>query len=321
MAQPHPSVCCAARWWRTAVVRVCLCVRSLADAAVGTQDNARQDLSPLFDEMSEFIAEGRAAGGVVVHCAAGISRATAACVAYMVQREGLSVNAAFRKVNPRSFPDNPEPSPKFGQCSAADSATPTHSLFALTQIFHIRPQVYPNEGFWRQLRDLESVLLEKGVALRELREGELRVLSEAEAPHNTDGPTVEDTIKQLDNAAGRTASFTSIALTATVTLSPTAGPAQAVELLKKWNENPATGPGIVITDYSTDDHSVSCRVRLVASRRSSAAADVRGALDEALGGPQHVEGIAVEGEIPLHTAGPSPNPKNATGNSRTVVAH
>eukprot|EP00035_Acanthoeca_spectabilis_P005903 m.118639 g.118639 ORF g.118639 m.118639 type:complete len:128 (+) comp13250_c0_seq3:580-963(+) len=47
------------------------------------QDHARQDLSPLFAEMADFIQGGRRDGGVVVHCAAGISRASTTCIAYM----------------------------------------------------------------------------------------------------------------------------------------------------------------------------------------------------------------------------------------------
>jgi ABC-type tungstate transport system permease subunit len=53
---------------------------------------------------------------------------------------------------------------------------------------------------------------------------------------------------------------------------------------------------MVIADYSTDQHSVSCRVRLVAARRATAAADVRAAITTALYNTGLVQSILVEGE-------------------------
>ena len=34
-----------------------------------------------FKEIADFIEEGRKQGGVVVHCAAGVSRASTSCIA------------------------------------------------------------------------------------------------------------------------------------------------------------------------------------------------------------------------------------------------
>merc|ERR1712066_570188 len=104
---------------------------------MGTDDVESQDLSVHFDEMADYIEEGRKNGGVVVHCAAGISRASTTSIAYMMLKEGLTVDAGF------------------------------------TKIHHVRNFIHPNRGFWRQLRDLEAVLTGRGVELRELQEGEL----------------------------------------------------------------------------------------------------------------------------------------------------
>eukprot|EP00931_Biecheleriopsis_adriatica_P068774 TRINITY_DN42689_c0_g1_i1.p1 TRINITY_DN42689_c0_g1~~TRINITY_DN42689_c0_g1_i1.p1 ORF type:complete len:366 (-),score=46.26 TRINITY_DN42689_c0_g1_i1:324-1421(-) len=101
------------------------------------QDAEDQTMSGHFDEMANFIEEGRQAGGVVVHCAGGISRASSACIAYLMMREGLNLEAAFRKVH------------------------------------RVRIQILPNPGFWRQLRQLETKLRGRGAELRELRDGEL----------------------------------------------------------------------------------------------------------------------------------------------------
>ena len=56
----------------------------------------------------------------VVHCRQGISRSAALCVAYLMLRRGLSCAAGFRKVH------------------------------------RARSVVRPNNGFWKQLRDLEA---------------------------------------------------------------------------------------------------------------------------------------------------------------------
>eukprot|EP00911_Craspedida_sp_UC1_P000703 UC1_evm1s536 len=110
---------------------------------IGAADEARQQLQPVFREMADFIAAGRAAGGVVVHCAAGISRATTGCLSYMLLHQHIQLEAA------------------------------------LTRIYYVRDIVHPNEGFWSQLRALEASILADGVELRGLLRGELDALKPA----------------------------------------------------------------------------------------------------------------------------------------------
>lgn len=96
------------------------------------EDSEDCNISVHFEEIAEFIEAGRKQGGVVVHCAAGISRACTAACAYLMIKQNLSLGAAFYKV---------------------------HSA---------RNCVHPNDGFWRQLRDLENVLKLKGQDLKPL---------------------------------------------------------------------------------------------------------------------------------------------------------
>lgn len=96
---------------------------------IGAVDSEDFNLSVHFEEIAEFIEGGRQMGGVVVHCAAGVSRASTACLAYMMLRQKIGLDAAFNK------------------------------------LITARSCVQPNPGFWRQLRDLESVLKARGVQL------------------------------------------------------------------------------------------------------------------------------------------------------------
>eukprot|EP00913_Durusdinium_trenchii_P011595 g10889.t1 len=66
---------------------------------IGAEDSSDCNLSLHFQEIADFIEAGRAKGGVVVHCAAGISRASTSCMAYMMMKEHWSLDAAFRKVH------------------------------------------------------------------------------------------------------------------------------------------------------------------------------------------------------------------------------
>lgn len=92
-------------------------------------DSAGYNLSEHFGEVVDFIDEGRKRGGVVVHCAAGVSRAATSACAYLMAREGLDLNSAYSKV------------------------------------FACRNVVHPNAGFWQQLRDFEAALIAQGCAL------------------------------------------------------------------------------------------------------------------------------------------------------------
>lgn len=80
-------------------------------------------MTGLWEQASEFIDESLPLGGVVVHCAMGVSRSSSTCIAYLMLRRGLSLEAAFRRV------------------------------------FHARDHIFPNVGFWQQLRSLEKRLL------------------------------------------------------------------------------------------------------------------------------------------------------------------
>eukprot|EP00211_Chloroparvula_japonica_P015422 CAMPEP_0119121602 /NCGR_PEP_ID=MMETSP1310-20130426/2157_1 /TAXON_ID=464262 /ORGANISM="Genus nov. species nov., Strain RCC2339" /LENGTH=216 /DNA_ID=CAMNT_0007111173 /DNA_START=114 /DNA_END=761 /DNA_ORIENTATION=+ len=64
----------------------------------------RQDDSPLtqirqhFEEGHAFIDEHRKNGGVVVHCAAGVSRSATMVISYVMQSERLPLREAFHRV-------------------------------------------------------------------------------------------------------------------------------------------------------------------------------------------------------------------------------
>merc|ERR1712224_141902 len=77
---------------------------------------------------------------------------------------------------------------------------------AFKKIYRVRDFIHPNPGFWRQLRDFEAVLRERGAILRE---PELIFEKEAKA---------EDAINQFDLDASTHGAFTSVYLTARITL-------------------------------------------------------------------------------------------------------
>jgi hypothetical protein len=102
---------------------------------VGADDAEDYNLSEHFAEIVDFIEAGRRKGGVVVHCAAGISRATTSCCAYLMVKEDWTLDAAFERIHT------------------------------------VRPFVHPNRGFWRQLRDFEASLRRQGKTLKDLPPG------------------------------------------------------------------------------------------------------------------------------------------------------
>ena len=77
---------------------------------------------------SHFL-QGIASGGVIVHCAAGISRSTSCCLSYLMVKKRMSLKSAYKLV------------------------------------WDAREAVRPNPGFWKQLRTLEKQIAESGVAL------------------------------------------------------------------------------------------------------------------------------------------------------------
>lgn len=87
-------------------------------------DHDDQDLSMYFSEARDFIEEGRKAGGVLVHCAAGISRSATMVIMYIMTLQKLRMQQAFEFVVAR------------------------------------RPVICPNGGFRVQLEEYEKVLFE-----------------------------------------------------------------------------------------------------------------------------------------------------------------
>lgn len=85
-------------------------------------DDASVELAPHLHESVQFMAEGRDAGGVLVHCYAGQSRSASFVIAYLMAEEGMSLTEAWAAVR------------------------------------KARPCVQPNQGFLRQLADYEQSL-------------------------------------------------------------------------------------------------------------------------------------------------------------------
>eukprot|EP00441_Pelagodinium_beii_P039336 CAMPEP_0197632874 /NCGR_PEP_ID=MMETSP1338-20131121/9411_1 /TAXON_ID=43686 ORGANISM="Pelagodinium beii, Strain RCC1491" /NCGR_SAMPLE_ID=MMETSP1338 /ASSEMBLY_ACC=CAM_ASM_000754 /LENGTH=209 /DNA_ID=CAMNT_0043204447 /DNA_START=55 /DNA_END=680 /DNA_ORIENTATION=- len=84
-------------------------------------DIEEQPMSAAWERGSTFIEESvRSGNGVVVHCQAGVSRSSSTCIAYLMTREGLPLESAFRRV------------------------------------FQARDYIRPNAGFWGQLKELEA---------------------------------------------------------------------------------------------------------------------------------------------------------------------
>ncbi|CAE7687264.1 mpl1, partial [Symbiodinium sp. CCMP2456] len=66
---------------------------------IGADDIEDCNISVHFQEIADFIEAGRKKGGVVIHCAAGVSRASTSCMAYMMIKEHWSLQAAHRRVH------------------------------------------------------------------------------------------------------------------------------------------------------------------------------------------------------------------------------
>ncbi|CAI5460185.1 unnamed protein product [Closterium sp. Yama58-4] len=93
---------------------------------VHVADAMHVDLAAHFEGCFEAIEEGRRAGGVLVHCLAGMSRSATIVIAYMMKTKGWDLRTALSHVR---------------QC---------------------RPIVQPNIGFLRQLQEYEVTLKHTG---------------------------------------------------------------------------------------------------------------------------------------------------------------
>lgn len=153
---------------------------------IGAEDAEDCNLSVRFNEIADFIEGGRAKGGVVVHCAAGISRASTSSMAYLMIKENWELNAAFMHVH----------------C--------------------VRTFIRPNVGFWRQLRDLEQSLKARGVELKPLPAGweptlQPPDLQEGDDPKAPSASRPQDPVAklaQLDDDAAHVPSFVTKYITA-----------------------------------------------------------------------------------------------------------
>ncbi|GJP45639.1 hypothetical protein CLOM_g5002 [Closterium sp. NIES-68] len=93
---------------------------------VHVADAMSVDLATHFDGCFTAIEEGRKAGGVLVHCLAGMSRSATIVIAYMMKTKGWDLRTSLSHVR---------------QC---------------------RPIVQPNIGFMRQLQEYEVALKNNG---------------------------------------------------------------------------------------------------------------------------------------------------------------
>jgi protein-tyrosine phosphatase len=65
---------------------------------IQTADQESQDLKSLFQRTSAFIESGVRAGGVLVHCFAGVSRSSTVVAAYLMDRHEMTAQDALRLV-------------------------------------------------------------------------------------------------------------------------------------------------------------------------------------------------------------------------------
>lgn len=89
------------------------------------QDKPDCDLSKVFEDCFDFIDDGRHYGNVLIHCAGqiGLSRSTAICIAYLMNKEKQKYDEAFNNVK------------------------------------EVRSFVKPNEGFVKQLKEYQVKLM------------------------------------------------------------------------------------------------------------------------------------------------------------------
>lgn len=88
---------------------------------LGLMDMDHEDLVKHFSQAFEFIDQGRAAGGVLVHCVAGVSRSASLCIGYLMWKQRIPY------------------------------------LEAQETLAAARPCINPNPGFVAQLREFEGL--------------------------------------------------------------------------------------------------------------------------------------------------------------------
>jgi len=201
--------------------------------ALECRDAEDCNLSVHFQDLADFIEKGREQGGVVVHCAAGISRASTSACAYLMIKEHLTLEAALQKV---------------------------HS---------VRKIVHPNFGFWRQLRDLEGVLQLQGVKLQTLDPHMVhKVASARGSVVDEDRPEVmmamagddidfPGLLAELDASITAVQPFTSHFLHARLVLQEGSNPADVVDRIGK-----SQAPGVVWHEVKVQGDVVCARAKV-----------------------------------------------------------
>lgn len=191
---------------------------------VGADDSNDCNISVHFQDIADFIEAGRSKGGVVVHCAAGISRATTSCCAYFMIKEHWTLDASFRRVH------------------------------------GVRNIVHPNAGFWRQLLDLEACLQLQGIALRPLPVDWQPMSQPDELQKQEEGEeeTVEEVLQHLYHQASAVESYVTQYLTARLT------PVDDVSLDTLVSRIKSTAfPGMRVDQVGVSDTEVTLRAGVV----------------------------------------------------------
>ncbi|CAE7774226.1 DUSP13 [Symbiodinium pilosum] len=100
------------------------------------EDIEEQPMTDLWKSGSEFIDSSlQTGGGVAIHCAQGISRSSSTCIAYLMMKERMTLDAAFRRV------------------------------------FQARNYIRPNPGFWQQALRKQSLVMGRALVLARVLPG------------------------------------------------------------------------------------------------------------------------------------------------------